>query len=117
MILFLYQSFYGKASPFVIFSTQSIICGTDNEKARNVIRELYKPFTGKTEILFVSRRSSECIKHASNAFLAVKIHYINEMANFYEKAGANIKEVAIGIRLDKRIGNHFLNSGSSYCSL
>ncbi len=96
------------------FNPDRIICGTDNEKAKDTIRDLYKPFADKCEILFVSRRSSECIKYASNAFLAVKIHYINEMANFCEKSGADIKEVATGMGLDKRIGNHFLNPGPGY---
>ncbi len=96
------------------FHPDRIVCGANTEKAKNVIKELYKPFEDKTQILFVSRRSSECIKYASNAFLAVKIHYINEMANFCEKAGADITEVANGMGLDSRIGNRFLNPGPGY---
>ena len=65
-------------------------------------------------MLFVKRRSSETIKYASNAFLAIKIHYINEMANFCEKAGADITEVAKGMGLDSRIGPRFLNAGPGY---
>ena len=65
-------------------------------------------------MLFVNRRSSETIKYASNAFLAIKIHYINEMANFCEKSGADIREVAQGMGLDTRIGNRFLNPGPGY---
>lgn len=65
-------------------------------------------------MLFVKRRSSETIKYASNAFLAIKIHYINEMANFCEKTGADISEVAKGMGLDSRIGNRFLNPGPGY---
>lgn len=96
------------------FNPDRIVVGANTEKARNVIRELYKPFEGKTNMLFVKRRSSETIKYASNAFLAIKIHYINEMANFCEKTGADITEVAKGMGLDSRIGNRFLNPGPGY---
>ena len=65
-------------------------------------------------MLFVKRRSSETIKYASNAFLAIKIHYINEMANFCEKTGADINEVAKGMGMDSRIGPRFLNPGPGY---
>jgi UDPglucose 6-dehydrogenase len=65
-------------------------------------------------MLFVSRRSSETIKYASNAFLAMKIHYINEIANFCEKSGADVNEVAKGMGLDSRIGNRFLNAGIGF---
>lgn len=96
------------------FNPDRIIVGANTERAANVIRELYKPFDGKTQMLFVKRRSSETIKYASNAFLAVKIHYINEMANFCEKSGADIIEVAKGMGLDTRIGSRFLNPGPGY---
>lgn len=96
------------------FHPDRIVVGANTEKARNVIKELYKPFEGKTNMLFVKRRSSETIKYASNAFLAIKIHYINEMANFCEKTGADITEVAKGMGLDSRIGNRFLNPGPGY---
>ena len=96
------------------FNPDRIVVGANSEKARNVIKELYKPFDGKTNMLFVNRRSSETIKYASNAFLAIKIHYINEMANFCEKSGADIREVAQGMGLDTRIGNRFLNPGPGY---
>lgn len=96
------------------FHPDRIVVGANTEKARNVIKELYKPFEGKTNMLFVKRRSSETIKYASNAFLAIKIHYINEMANFCEKTGADITEVAQGMGLDTRIGNRFLNPGPGY---
>ena len=96
------------------FNPDRIVVGANTEKARNVIKELYKPFEGKTKMLFVKRRSSETIKYASNAFLAIKIHYINEMANFCEKAGADISEVAEGMGMDTRIGNRFLNPGPGY---
>ena len=96
------------------FNPDRIVIGTDSERARKVLRELYKDFADKTRILFVGRRSSEVIKYASNAFLAMKIHYINEMANFCEKAHADISEVALGMGMDSRIGNKFLNPGPGY---
>ncbi|HEG0497587.1 TPA: UDP-glucose/GDP-mannose dehydrogenase family protein [Campylobacter jejuni] len=96
------------------FNPDRIIVGTNSQRAKAVIEKLYEPFKGKSELLFVNRRSSETIKYASNAFLAIKIHYINEMANFCEKAGADILEVAKGMGLDTRIGNRFLNSGPGY---
>ncbi len=96
------------------FNPDRIVVGANNEKAANVIKELYKPFADKTNILFVKRRSSETIKYASNAFLAIKIHYINEMADFCEKTGADVLEVAKGMGLDSRIGNRFLNPGPGY---
>lgn len=96
------------------FHPDRIIVGANTQKAREVIKELYKSFEGKTQMLFVKRRSSETIKYASNAFLAMKIHYINEMANFCEKTGADINEVAKGMGLDSRIGSRFLNPGPGY---
>ncbi|EFK9633084.1 UDP-glucose/GDP-mannose dehydrogenase family protein [Campylobacter jejuni] len=96
------------------FNPDRIIVGTNSQRAKAVIEKLYEPFRGKSELLFVSRRSSETIKYASNAFLAIKIHYINEMANFCEKAGADILEVAKGMGLDTRIGDRFLNPGPGY---
>ena len=96
------------------FNPDRIIIGTDSDSAKAVLTELYKPFVDKSEILFVKRRSSETIKYASNAFLALKIHYINEMADFCEKANADIEEVAKGMGLDSRIGNKFLNPGPGY---
>ncbi|MBD5398043.1 UDP-glucose/GDP-mannose dehydrogenase family protein [bacterium] len=96
------------------FNPDRIVVGANSQKSCNVIKELYKPFEEKTNILFVKRRSSEVIKYASNAFLAIKIHYINEMANFCEKTGADIYEVAKGMGLDSRIGPKFLNPGPGY---
>ena len=96
------------------FNPDRIVIGADTERARNVLKELYKPFEGKTKMLFVKRRSSETIKYASNAFLAIKIHYINEMADFCEKSGADVYEVAQGMGLDSRIGPRFLNPGPGY---
>ena len=96
------------------FHPDRIVVGANTEKAKEKIKELYKPFEGQTKMLFVKRHSSETIKYASNAFLAIKIHYINEMANFCEKAGADISEVAQGMGLDNRIGAKFLNPGPGY---
>ncbi|ELY7070095.1 UDP-glucose/GDP-mannose dehydrogenase family protein [Campylobacter jejuni] len=96
------------------FNPDRIIVGTNSQRAKAVIEKLYEPFKGKSKLLFVNRRSSETIKYASNAFLAIKIHYINEMANFCEKAGADILEVARGMGLDTRIGDRFLNPGPGY---
>lgn len=96
------------------FNPDRIVVGANTPKARAVLESLYQPFAGKTKMLFVKRRSSETIKYASNAFLAIKIHYINEMANFCEKAGADVFEVAQGMGLDSRIGNKFLNPGPGY---
>ena len=96
------------------FHPDRIVVGANTQRAKEVIAELYKPFKGKTNMLFVKRRSSETIKYASNAFLAIKIHYINEMANFCEKTGADVYEVAQGMGLDSRIGPKFLNPGPGY---
>ena len=96
------------------FNPDRIIVGANTERARNVIAELYAPFKDKCTILYVSRQSSETIKYASNAFLAMKIQYINEMADFCETSGANIYEVAKGMGLDSRIGAKFLVPGPGY---
>lgn len=96
------------------FNPDRIVAGTDSEKARNVIKELYAPLAEKTQMLFMSRRSAETVKYASNAFLAMKIHYINEIADFCEKSGANVDEVAKGMGTDSRIGNRFLKAGIGF---
>jgi len=92
-----------------------VVVGTEDERARQVLRELYRPlFLNETPILFTDRRTSELIKYAANAFLAVKIAYINEIADLCEQVGANVQEVARGIGLDNRIGKKFLNAGPGY---
>ena len=92
-----------------------VVVGTDCEKAQSVMRELYRPlYLNETPIIFTSRRTSELIKYAANAFLAVKITFINEMADLCEKVGANVQEVSRGIGLDNRIGKKFLNAGPGY---
>ena len=96
------------------FHPVRIVVGTESLRARELIRELYAHLPNVPRFLFVARRSSEAIKYASNAFLAVKIHYINEMADFCEAAGANIHEVAQGMGLDSRIGSAFLRPGPGY---
>lgn len=92
-----------------------VVVGTDHQRARQTMRELYRPlYLNETPIVFTDRRTSELIKYAANAFLAVKIAYINEMADLCEKIGANVQEVARGIGLDNRIGKKFLNAGPGY---
>ncbi len=89
-----------------------IVLGADNDRARGKLRELYKDFN--CPILFTDIPTAELIKHASNAFLAMKISFINLVADICEKAGANIKQVAYGLGFDKRIGRDFLNAGAGY---
>ena len=92
-----------------------IVVGTDSEEAREVMRELYRPlFLNETPLVYTSRRTSELIKYAANAFLAVKITFINEMADLCEKVGANVQDVSKGIGLDNRIGKKFLHAGPGY---
>ena len=92
-----------------------VVVGTDDERAREVMRELYRPlFLNETPILFTERRTSELIKYAANAFLAMKITFINEMADLCEHLGADVQQVARGIGLDKRIGSKFLHAGPGY---
>ncbi len=92
-----------------------IVIGTDEEWARGVMREVYRPlFLNRAPILFTSRRSAELIKYAANAFLATKITFINEMADLCEKVGADIQDVSRGIGLDGRIGGKFLHAGPGY---
>jgi len=92
-----------------------IIVGLDSKKAKELMQKLYEVFYKKNiEILFTNIQTAEIIKYASNSFLATKISFINEIANFCEKAGGDIKQIAKGIGLDKRIGEKFLNAGIGY---
>lgn len=92
-----------------------IVVGSDVEWAREVMRAVYRPlFLNESPLLFTSRRSSELIKYAANAFLATKITFINEMADLCEKLGANVQDVSRGIGLDNRIGSKFLHAGPGY---
>ncbi len=89
-----------------------IVVGTSSARARKVLAELYKDFNAP--IIMTDVRSAEIIKHAANSFLALKISYINAVANMCELAGANVMEVAEGMGLDRRIGRRFLNPGLGY---
>jgi UDPglucose 6-dehydrogenase len=92
-----------------------VVVGTDDERARAVMRELYRPlYLNETPIQFTGRRTSELIKYAGNAFLAMKITFINEIADLCEAVGADVQQVARGIGLDGRIGSKFLNAGPGY---
>ncbi|OJF94452.1 UDP-glucose dehydrogenase family protein [Pararhizobium antarcticum] len=92
-----------------------IVIGIDDERAREVMTEVYRPlYLNQSPLLFTTRRTSELIKYAGNAFLAMKITFINEMADLCEKVGANVQEVARGIGLDGRIGSKFLHAGPGY---
>ena len=92
-----------------------VVAGTESPRARDMLRRLYRPlYLIETPILMTSLETSELIKYASNAFLAVKITYINQMADLSERVGADIHDVARGMGLDKRIGNKFLHPGPGY---
>jgi UDPglucose 6-dehydrogenase len=93
-----------------------VVVGSESDRARNVMRALYRPLflNDKTPFVFTTREASELIKYASNAFLAMKITFINEMADLCERSGADIQEVSRGIGLDGRIGSKFLNAGPGY---
>ena len=92
-----------------------VVVGTDSEDAADVMRELYRPlYLNETPIIVTKRRTSELIKYAANAFLAVKITFINEIADLCESVGANVQEVSRGIGLDNRIGSKFLHAGPGY---
>ncbi|HEX8829063.1 MAG TPA: UDP-glucose/GDP-mannose dehydrogenase family protein, partial [Xanthobacteraceae bacterium] len=92
-----------------------IVVGTDNECARQVLAEIYRPlYLNAPPIIYVSRRTAELIKYASNAFLATKITFINEIADLCEQVGADVQEVARGMGLDNRIGSKFLHAGPGF---
>ncbi|PWR23214.1 UDP-glucose dehydrogenase family protein [Zavarzinia compransoris] len=92
-----------------------VVVGTDSARARAVLRQLYRPLSLlDTPFVFTSRETSELIKYASNAFLATKITFINEMADLCEKVGADVQDVARGIGLDGRIGRKFLHAGPGF---
>ena len=89
-----------------------IVIGVESEKAKKLMLCLYEPINA--EKVIVDTKSAELIKHASNSFLAMKISFINAVANICEKTGADIEKVALGMGLDKRIGKDFLNAGVGY---
>jgi UDPglucose 6-dehydrogenase len=92
-----------------------VVVGLEDERARPVMAELYRPLNlNESPILYIDRRSSELTKYASNAFLAMKITFINEMADLCEAVNADVQQVARGVGLDKRIGSKFLHAGPGY---
>src|SRR5204863_1450244 len=92
-----------------------VVVGTDSPRARKVMEDLYKPFVRQgNPIIFMDERSAELTKYAANAFLAAKITFMNEIANFCEKVGADVDKVRIGIGSDSRIGKRFLFPGIGY---
>jgi UDPglucose 6-dehydrogenase len=92
-----------------------VVVGVPDDRSRAVMEKLYRPLSlNRAPVLFTDRRSSEIIKYASNAFLATKITFINEMADLCERAGADVQQVARGVGLDRRIGPKFLHAGPGY---
>lgn len=92
-----------------------IIVGVNDERGRNALSEVYRPlYLNRSPLLFTSRRTAELTKYAANAFLAMKVTFINEIADLCEHAGADVQDVARGIGLDNRIGAKFLHAGPGY---
>ena len=92
-----------------------IVIGTKNSKSNKILKNLYSPLISKgAKYINVSRKAAELIKYASNAFLATKITFINEIANLCEKTDINVEDISIGMGLDKRIGGRFLRAGPAY---
>ncbi len=92
-----------------------IVVGAEDERAREVLKEIYRPlFLNRAPILFTGRRTAELTKYAANAFLAVKISFINEIADLCEAVDADVQDIARGIGLDNRIGPKFLHAGPGY---
>ncbi|MDE2375429.1 MAG: UDP-glucose/GDP-mannose dehydrogenase family protein [Hyphomicrobiales bacterium] len=92
-----------------------IVVGADDDRAREVVAEIYRPLSlNRAPILYTSRRNAELIKYAANAFLATKITFINEIADLCEKVGGDVREIARGIGLDNRIGGKFLHAGPGF---
>ena len=92
-----------------------IVVGSNDKKSNQILKNLYSPLISKgAQYVNTSRRAAELIKYASNAFLATKITFINEIANLCEKTNINIEDISIGMGLDKRIGSRFLRAGPAY---
>jgi UDPglucose 6-dehydrogenase len=92
-----------------------IVLGSNDKKSNRILKKLYLPLISKgANYINTSRRAAELIKYSSNAFLATKITFINEIANLCEKIGINVEDISIGMGLDKRIGSRFLRVGPSY---
>ena len=92
-----------------------IVVGSNDKRSNRILKNLYNPLISKgAQYLNTSRRAAELIKYASNAFLATKITFINEIANLCEKTGISVEDISIGMGLDKRIGSRFLRAGPAY---
>jgi UDPglucose 6-dehydrogenase len=92
-----------------------VVVGSNEEKSKKILKNLYSPLISKgAKYVSTNRRAAELIKYASNAFLATKITFINEIANLCEKTGIDVEDISIGIGLDKRIGSRFLRAGPAY---
>ena len=92
-----------------------IVVGSNDKKSKNILKNLYAPLISKgAKFISTNRRAAELIKYASNAFLATKITFINEIANLCEKTNIDVEDISIGIGLDKRIGSRFLRAGPAY---
>ena len=92
-----------------------VVVGANDKKSANILKNLYSPLISKgAKFISTNRRAAELIKYASNAFLATKITFINEIANLCEKTGIDVEDISIGIGLDKRIGSRFLRAGPAY---
>ena len=92
-----------------------IVIGTSDVRSNKILKNLYSPLISKgAKYINTTRRASELIKYASNAFLATKITFINEIANLCEKSNINVEDISIGMGLDKRIGSRFLRAGPAY---
>ena len=92
-----------------------IVIGSNDLKSNRVLKNLYSPLISKgAQYIHTSRRAAELIKYASNAFLATKVTFINEIANLCEKTNVNVEDISIGMGLDKRIGGRFLRAGPAY---
>ena len=92
-----------------------VVIGCNDEKSKKILKNLYSPLISKgAKFVSTNRRAAELIKYASNAFLATKITFINEIANLCEKTGIDVEDISIGIGLDKRIGSRFLRAGPAY---
>ena len=92
-----------------------VVIGCNDEKSKKILKNLYSPLISKgAKLVSTNRRAAELIKYASNAFVATKITFINEIANLCEKTGIDVEDISIGIGLDKRIGSRFLRAGPAY---
>ena len=104
----------GKAIRDFIYPDR-VVVGSNEEKSKKILKNLYSPLISKgAKYVSTNRRAAELIKYASNAFLATKITFINEIANLCEKTGINVEDISLGIGSDNRIGSRFLRAGPAY---